>query len=63
VSKHQVRQNLRYEIRKADKGRKNLEGNKVCESLQPPQTGDTAADSNTGFLTRKIFWSKRPSFL
>lgn len=25
-------------------------------------TGDTAAGSNTGFLTRKIFWSKRPSF-
>ena len=46
--------------KEADKGRKNLEGDKVCKSLQPPQTGDTAAGSNTSCLTRKIFWSKRP---
>lgn len=36
VSKHQIRQNLRYKIQKTEKVRKSLEGDKVCDYLLLP---------------------------
>lgn len=61
MSKQQARQNLRYEIQKAEKVRKSLEGDEW--SMRLPSlpylhffyilTKDTVAGSNIGFVARK----------
>lgn len=70
VSNHQIRQNLWYKIRKTEKVRKNLEGDKVCDCLLPPYLylfcilpGDTATSSNIGFPARKDSLAREAFFL